>query len=309
MTRAAAAPDKPAQAFGGDWTEEKLDILQKYLWAFTTSLKKRHFTLLYIDAFAGTGYREMPANPSNHGDPSAQFLFEEQSTPEAEAFFDGSARIAMQTTPPFDRLVFVERSRRRFAQLEAAVLESPDRREEVELVNADCNTFLPALCARTDWRPTRAVLFLDPFGMDVEWRTMQAVAATQAIDVWILFPVGVGVNRLLTGRLADMDPKWAERLTAVFGTEEWRDALYKKRIQTTLLDGNVETVEKHCNCRMIVDYYLNRLKTIFPGVASNPRFLCNSKQSPMFALCFAMGNPSHRARALALKIAGDILKS
>ena len=44
--------------FGGEWTTEKLNILQKYLQAYVTVMKKQRFTLYYIDAFAGTGYRD-----------------------------------------------------------------------------------------------------------------------------------------------------------------------------------------------------------------------------------------------------------
>jgi len=31
--------------------------------------------------------------------------------------------------------------------------------------------------------------------MQVDWTTLEAVASTQAIDIWILFPLGIGVNR------------------------------------------------------------------------------------------------------------------
>ena len=39
-----------------------------------------------------------------------------------------------------------------------------------------------------DWSLHRAVLFLDPYGMQVEWATIEAVAKTKAIDLWLLFP-------------------------------------------------------------------------------------------------------------------------
>ncbi len=32
-----------SQAFGGDWTSEKLNILSVYLTAYTTALKNSHF--------------------------------------------------------------------------------------------------------------------------------------------------------------------------------------------------------------------------------------------------------------------------
>ena len=46
--------DKPI-GFGGNWTKRKLDILESYMDAYTTALKKQGFRLMYIDAFAGEG--------------------------------------------------------------------------------------------------------------------------------------------------------------------------------------------------------------------------------------------------------------
>lgn len=47
-----------APVFGGPWTDRKLAILSKYLNAYSTALSSQPFEKLYIDAFAGTGYRE-----------------------------------------------------------------------------------------------------------------------------------------------------------------------------------------------------------------------------------------------------------
>lgn len=52
---------EPRQSFGGDWTEVKLGMLKDYLAAYTMALKKKPFSKMYIDAFAGTGYREIEA--------------------------------------------------------------------------------------------------------------------------------------------------------------------------------------------------------------------------------------------------------
>jgi three-Cys-motif partner protein len=47
--------------FGGEWTEDKLSRLWKYLHAYTTIFTKNKWaarlTTTYVDAFAGTGYR------------------------------------------------------------------------------------------------------------------------------------------------------------------------------------------------------------------------------------------------------------
>ncbi len=47
--------------FGGDWTEKKLDLLENYLKAylriFTSNERARHFHRIYVDGFAGSGFR------------------------------------------------------------------------------------------------------------------------------------------------------------------------------------------------------------------------------------------------------------
>ena len=43
------------QKFGGEWTEEKLNIFTCYLEAYLVALQHQKFKKIYIDAFAGTG--------------------------------------------------------------------------------------------------------------------------------------------------------------------------------------------------------------------------------------------------------------
>lgn len=49
---------KQTNLFGGDWTEQKLEMLRKYLVAYATLMNKQPFRFAYIDAFAGTGERQ-----------------------------------------------------------------------------------------------------------------------------------------------------------------------------------------------------------------------------------------------------------
>ena len=79
--------------FGGPWTEEKLDRVARYLQAYTTALKNQPFQLMYIDAFAGTGYRA-----SRQKGQSARGFF---SLPQVTALAKGSARRALEVDPPF----------------------------------------------------------------------------------------------------------------------------------------------------------------------------------------------------------------
>ena len=82
---------EPPTTYGGSWTGKKLEILARYLDAYTRALKNQPFKLLYIDAFAGTGFVEFQ-------DDDAKYLI------------DGSAAIAANVNDkPFDSLVFVEK--------------------------------------------------------------------------------------------------------------------------------------------------------------------------------------------------------
>ena len=55
--------------FGRSWTQNKLQILRGYLEAYTTALKKQNFTLIYVDAFAGTGYINPNSRDSRQAEP------------------------------------------------------------------------------------------------------------------------------------------------------------------------------------------------------------------------------------------------
>src|SRR5581483_6355928 len=101
----------------------KLQVLGKYLESYTTALKKTSFQKLYIDAFAGTGYRDA----RRHEEESQQStLFPDMVEAEPQSFLDGSARLALQVEPRFDHYVFIERSLERCALLESLKSEFLD---------------------------------------------------------------------------------------------------------------------------------------------------------------------------------------
>lgn len=288
------------QLFGGDWTDEKLARVREYLNAYTRALKNQPFQKIYIDAFAGTGYRYRKLK--QHRKPS-ELMFPELAEEETQKFLQGSAQIALETEPRFDRFIFIERAKGRFRELHKLPARYPALAPDIQLVNADCNEFLQHLCYNGDWKGNRAVLFLDPFGMQVEWKTIEAIADTEAIDLWVLFPLGVAVNRLLP-RHARINEPMRKSLDTLFGTRDWFDEFYQPKIEQTLF-GEEAHLEKRVNLDQIGQYFVNRLKTVFTRVAENPLPLYNSRNIPLYLLCFAAGNP--RGSAIAVKIAQHIL--
>jgi three-Cys-motif partner protein len=203
---------------GGPWTKTKLDRVSQYLTAWTTALKNQSFKKLYIDAFAGRGSCELRCEPYN-----PNCFFPELTLPET---IDGSARNALKSDPPFDNYVFIEKDPAKCAELNQLKQEFGRLANRIFVKNREANSYLRELCQKPIWHEYRAVLFLDPFGMQVEWNTIQMIAETQAIDLWYLFPLGQAVNRLLKvdGRISSAN---RTRLNLMFGTEDWYDNFYQ----------------------------------------------------------------------------------
>lgn len=289
--------------FGGDWTQEKLEKVGKYLKAYSTIMNKQPFKYAYIDAFAGTGIIDSSRqNLSNNEDQLV--LFDGQDVEELKSYSEGSVRIALQIKPQFDKYIFIDKSVKHCQELENLKEEFPDKKQKIQIVNDDANEFIMDLCQNKSWKARRAVMFLDPYGMQVEWETIKAIAATKAIDLWYLFPLGVGVNRLLQEDAAKIPDSWKLKLDNVFGTNAWLNAFYKKHADNTLF-GIEERVLKETDFQHISSFIIEQLKTIFAGVAENPLLLCNSRNNPLYLLCFAAGNP--KGSTFAKKIAQDIL--
>ncbi len=292
--------EQPQAEFGGEWTRIKLEVVRRYLAAYQTALKNQRFHTAYIDAFAGTGYY-LPRQDAKQ----VATLLPQLIESEAVQLRDGSVRNALKVDPPFQKYIFIEYDERKAAALESLKTEFPDRAGNITIVTQNANTYLQQLCSQADWRRYRAVLFLDPFGMQVSWETLMAIAKTEAMDMWLLFPLGVAVNRMLT-RDGEIPPAWQARLDQLFGTHDWHQAFYRESLQQSFFD-ETPRMEKVATLDAIGNYFVERLRTIFPAVA-RPRSLYNSTNNPLYLLCFAVGNPKPTAIGAALGIANHILK-
>ena len=278
-------------AFGGPWTERKLRVVRRYLGVYAQALKNQPFERIYIDAFAGTGDR---TDKRREALPLLDL-------PDFDEMAKGSARIALEVDPPFHRYFFIERVTKRASELDALKSEFPHR--TIEIINADANAGIDDLCRAVDWRMSRGVVFLDPYGLQVSWATLTAISQTKAIDVWILFPSGMGLNRLLT-KDGNIPQEWQDTLDRSLGATDWRDVFYRREEVSDLFEGVREQTYKDADAAKLERFYLDRLRTIFPVVMDGSVRLTNSREQTMYLLCFASANPSPKVKALAPKIAG-----
>ena len=279
--------------FGGDWTSEKLEILRRYLDAYTTALKdqpskERPFNLIYVDAFAGEGSWK----------PGTGY---DQDYEEFGELHEGSPRIALGIqNRAFDRFLFIEQDPQRSKSLQELRRKFPNRK--IEVVTGDANIALPRFCSGLG-RFERAVVFLDPFATEVAWETVEVIAQTEKIDCWILFPLMATTRMMPKGK--EPTPDCAKRLDRVFGSREHWQLLYKPSQQLPLFDDEPGQ-ERHGGSEAIADRYRQRLESVFAEVAPTSRTLRNSKNSPIFDLYFAASNP--KGAKIAIRIADYILK-
>jgi three-Cys-motif partner protein len=142
------------------------------------------------------------------------------------------------------------------------------------------------------------VVFIDPPGAQIRWETVEAIARTEAVDLWYLFPVGQTVNRLLRRDQAEIGECQRQSLDRMFGATDWYEKFYTRK----KLGGffPIKKTVKVVGCDEIIRYFIDRLKTVFPHVVERPLRLFNRTGVPLFALCFA--SPIKRRAEMAKEI-------
>lgn len=288
--------------FGSVSTDLKLEVLSKYLSGFTTALRRKFDQLWYVDAYAGTGRRTVRILARDPG-------FFDEGAEEQLIQLKGSALIAMEAQPAFDRLVFIDLNRRHVAALNALRDEPAHRHLNVNVLRQDANQAIRDLIGGRNFAGTRVVMFLDPYGLSVSWETLQAVAATQAIDVWYFVSLE-GLFRQAARDPSKITEKKRAAITRMLGTPDWEKDWYRERRQVEGLFGLMfdEEAERTADVDAIEAYVKKRLETIFAKVLP-PLRLKNKAGVNSAALFFAISNPEPRAVGLATRIAGAILKA
>jgi three-Cys-motif partner protein len=263
----------------GPWAKEKLAALGQYLEFYTTALKNQSWLkgTAFVDGFAGPGLS--PVRTKDKGTNEAT-LFGPPDQAEVE-YLKGSPRVALDIQTPFSSYVFIERAADRIAELKTLEEEYRGKRK-IDIRQGDANTeILNWLKSHPDWKAYRAVVFLDPFGMQLPWSTIEALAATKAIEVIINFPLDMAIQRTLT-KSAKIPETWQKRLDALFGSSEWRQLVYE---ETNDLFGARPAKRKDSGDRLL-EWYRGRLKKAF-GHVSTARLIKNTRGNPLYYLIWA----------------------
>ncbi len=280
------------EPWGGAWTVDKLDRVEKYLNAFVTLMKNQKFRLVYIDAFCGSGEVHIKGADEL---PLLQ---------EGRQFLAGSAKRALLLPTPFDQYYFIDASAGSLAELKKWLNHNrPDLEQRVSFCSGDVNLELPKVTASLG-KMDRAVLFLDPFGMQVDWSTMEKVSKS-IVDMWYLVPT-MALNRLVMDKLT-MSDSLRDKLTKFLGTDTWHDTWYADDVQGNLFEEFDEAKVRAVTMRRIETDFIQRLKKLFNMADNSARFK-NKKNSVVFTLVFGCSNKNPNAYGKALRIANHLLK-
>lgn len=263
--------------FGGDWTKEKLTIIDDYLQFYVNALSKQKVQLIYIDAFAGSGKTELQSGET----------------------IDGSALISLKYN--FDKYYFIELDEERSRCLNEEInTRFHEKKDKVKVITGDSNSELKKLF-RSLTVYQRGVMFLDPYAMELEWDVLETAKQTNILDIWYLFPLNALTRNLY--KKMSMPIATKNKVTQILGTNEWEKELYHQSAQLSIFgDEPLERV----NFDRLVDFVRQRLINSFPYVSPQSRMLKNSNNSPMFILFFMMTNKSGKAIGLGSKVVTDI---
>jgi three-Cys-motif partner protein len=299
--------------FGGTWSESKLDCVEEYLAAYLQVMQKQEWwTLHYIDGFAGRGQQALRSTSETaiEGAQVESFFGDQSERSDTEEFLTGSAlralRVSGKATRPFDRFLFVDSDEASCRELHSIIASDfPALSPRVGVRCEDANTALERHIAETDWARVRAVVFLDPYGLEVTWDTIERLAGTEACDVWYLFPLG-GVIRMMT-KSGQIPGAWRTRLDRVFGSRDWEREFYRDSGQRSLLDDTREHLVRDATTGHMVEYVRQRLRSAFPAVSS-AGILRNGRGAPLFALILGVSSKSKAAQDAALRIANHLVR-
>lgn len=282
---------RPRDNTVGPWAVEKLGILEQGLNYWTTRLKYQgHWQRVYVDAFAGPGLSEVRRRPRDDATvaPEMDDLFTDAASQagsdpieEEVRYLRGSPRVALDLKNPFDRYVFIEKDASRLADLETLREEYRGRRD-IQIMPGDANRALLTLL-RTGFsrRTHRAYIFLDPFGIQAPWSTMEALAATRAVEVLINFPMGMAIRRMMP-RSGNVLSGSSISLDAFFGSPDWRRHAYD---EVTDLAGR-RTVKFADSETRLLEWYRERLKLAF-GYVSRAQLITNTRGGRLYYLLWA----------------------
>ena len=224
---------------------------------------------------------------------------------DAKTIVEGSALRAMKLMRKFSRYIFIEKDSRKLAELKETIEPHASVGEKIEFICGSADVEIAKLCPHLNKPNVRSVVFLDPFGSQVGWTTLEALASTRHVDLWYLFPAGLSVNRQISSRF-ELTPEQEKSLDRLFGPNDWRNRFGKTEITRGLFDA-MEEKSKSTTIDDITRFMIESMSKIFAGGVRNEWLPLGRDGAHWYSLLFAMANASPQAKKIAHDVAKHLL--
>jgi len=193
----------------GPWVEDKHRLVSLYETLFSTGMKRKWDTRVYIDLYSGPG------------------LVRVRGT---DKFLWGSPLLALQVKDPFDRYIFCESNAVALGALRSRVARLfPGK--DVAYVDGDCNQVVEQICTQipvpSQQRKVLSFCFVDPYDLSVKFSTLRRIAEGFFVDFLVLLALGMDANRNLQHYLDAANRK----IDDLLGVSNWRE-LWAQRYST-----------------------------------------------------------------------------
>jgi len=264
----------------GEWSEDKLNILKEYAKPYMQIIDS-HPPLypIYIDAFADRG---------------------KHISRKSKTIIAGSPLNALRVEPRFKEYYFIDiipekvETLRGVVENELSMIERP--KPIVKIIEGDGNKIL-----REDLLPgltydsyRRALCFLDPYGMHLEWDNIKTAGGLGTIDIFINFSIMDMNMNVLRLDPENVEEREIQRMNLFWGDESWKNIAYDTNRN---LFGYPEKVRNED----IKNAYRKRLREVAGFLyVPEPIAMCNSTNTIIYYLFFAS------SQLVARKIIEDI---
>ncbi len=194
----------------GSWAEDKYRLVALYDELFSTGMKKKWETRVYIDLYSGPGFARVKG--------TSRLMW-------------GSPLLAMRVPDRFDKCIFCESStlfiealQKRSARLFPDVTPS--------FISGDCNDRIDEICAAIP-RPSSSprvlsFCFLDPFDISTRFATVKRLVSYY-VDFLFLLALHMDANRNLASYVAARNSKVDDFL----GLPDWREKWEAQKSQVS----------------------------------------------------------------------------
>ena len=256
------------------WTQEKLTLLSEYLNAYVIATKRarEYGNISYVDLFSGPGQDRLK---------------------ETGQIFNGSPLIAMNLSPGFTSLLFVDSDPENIGSLQTWISRL-GLQKEADAIAGDCNQKIEEVIQLLP-KDGPCFFFLDPPSPVLDWRTIVHIADVRVgyrrlrPEQFILFPYNMGLVRLMPFSAPPENiwgPTTEEQISRVMP-----DPLKWRLVYEDWRKGKYEAQQKR---RRFLYLYWMGLKGLGYKHVLGPRLIKTPDGLPLYDLFFTSDNDAGR---------------